>query len=261
MPERPLAGKRIAITRPEEQAQAVTDRLRDLGAEAIAAPIIAIAPMDDNTALDAALARVATYDWVICTSANGVRAVFDRLIAQSHDASALRASKIGAIGPATAQAFRAHGITPDFMPSAYVAESMLDEIGPIAGQRVLLPCADIARETLAVGLRDAGAQVDAIAAYRTIPGAGVTVLADRLEAGTIDAITFTSASTVRYLLDDITTRLGSRDAARELVRHAAILCIGPITADAVSDEGLHIDGIAHEYTTDGLIAALLRFFQ
>src|SRR5262249_29162778 len=157
----------------------------------------------------------------------------------------------------TARALEEHGLRPDFVPTAYVAESILAEIGDVAGQRILLPRADIAREALATGLHAKGAHVDEIAAYRTVPGDGAHELIAQLQGYAIDAFTFTSSSRVRYLLDGLEAAGLERDIARALLQHAAIACIGPITAATARAEGLRVDAEAHEYTGDGLVAALV----
>jgi len=258
--DHPLEGKRIAITRPERQARELITRLNTLGAVAIATPTIAIAPLADYTPIDAAITRLADYDWIIATSANGVQALFERLTALHVSDAALDGRKIGAIGPATAQAFAECGITPDFIPGAYVAEGILEEIGDVSGQHILLPRADIAREVLAAGLRERGAQVDEIAAYRTVPGEGIAHLARLLRDQALDAITFTSSSTVRYLIEGLEGQGFSSTEARDLLQSVDIICIGPITAGTASDAGLRVAAVAHEYTSDGLVAALIRHF-
>jgi uroporphyrinogen-III synthase len=258
--EYPLSGKRIVITRPTAQARDMIARLRELGAEPIACPAIAIVPPADYIALDAAIARLDDYDWLVVTSANGVRALLGRMADLGRAATELRQLRIGAIGPATAQALAEHGLQASFMPTAYVAEAILDEIGDVDGQRILLPRADIAREALAVGLRANGARVDEIAAYRTVPGPGAPELVARLRAGEIDAITFTSSSTVRYLLDGLAAAGLERSAAIEQLQHAVVVCIGPITATTAAEEGLRVDVIAREYTGDGLVTALVEWF-
>ncbi len=254
--QRPLAGRRIAITRAEEQAAELAARLEALGAEAIVCPAIAIAPPADFAPLDRAIAQLGRYDWVIFTSVNGVRALVSRMAALGYDVAALRGCKLGAIGPATARALAEHGLAAAFVPSAYVAEAIVEEIGNIAGQRILLPRADIARAALTAGLRARGALVDEVAVYRTIPGAGIERLRGLLQAGAIDAITFTSSSTVRYLLEGLTAA-GLRDEeAAELVNRAAVVCIGPVTADTARRAGLRVDVVAARYTTAGLVEAL-----
>lgn len=255
-----LQGKQIVVTRPDDQSGGLLARLRALGAEPIACPAIMIAPPLDFGALDAAIARLASYDWLLVTSVNGVRALLDRMAALGHDRRALAQLRIGAIGPATADELATHGLRASFVPSAYVAEAILDEIEDVAGKRILLPRADIARDTLAVGLRERGATVDALAAYRTVPGPGARELAERLRSHTIDALTFTSSSTVRYLLDGLATAGLERSQACALLNAAAIICIGPVTAATATEAGLRVDAVAHEYTTAGLVAALVAWF-
>jgi uroporphyrinogen-III synthase len=260
MNERPLAGKRVAITRAEDQAGDLVARLRGLGAAPLLCPAIAIAPPADFAALDTAIERLTQYDWLIVTSVNGVRALLGRMGALGKDPLELVHLTIGAIGPATADALQAHGLSASFVPSAYVAEAILAEIGDVAGRRILLPRADIARETLAVGLRERGALVDEIAAYHTVPGAGARTLAGQLRAHAIDAITFTSSSTVRYLLDGLEQAGLDRPQARALLNQIAIICIGPVTARTAEREGLQVGAQAREYTAEGLVQVLIEWF-
>jgi uroporphyrinogen-III synthase len=260
MQHQPLSGKRIALTRPAAQSRGLIERLRALGAEPLVCPAIAIAPLADYAALDAAIGRLAEYDWAIVTSANGVHALVERMRALGADLASLQSLKLGAIGPATAQALAKYGLRAEFMPSAYVAESILDEIGDVAGQRILLPRADIAREALAIGLRERGAEVDEVAAYRTVPGDGAAELARYVETGAVDAITFTSSSTVRYTLDGLEAIGIERTNAVTLLHSVAVVCIGPITAATARDEGLRVHAMAQQFTGDGLVAALVEWF-
>jgi uroporphyrinogen-III synthase len=257
----PLQGKRIVVTRPEPQAGGLVARLHEQGAEPIICPAIAIVPPADYAPLDTAIASLDTYDWLIVTSANGVRALLERMVAQKCDSAPLRRLSIGAIGPATARALEEYALQANFVPTTYVAEAILDEIGDLAGQRILLPRADIAREALAVGLRAKGAVVDEIAAYRTVPGDGARELVVQLQRQAIDAITFTSSSTVRYLIDGLEVAGLGRDAARALLQRSTIACIGPITAATALAEGLRVDVQAREYTSDGLVTALVEWFE
>src|SRR5215212_8627422 len=260
MREQPLRGKRIAVTRAEEQSAGLLARLQALGATTVVCPAIMIAPPDDFAALDAAINRLDQYDWLIVTSANGVRSLLDRMAVLDRSSAELAHLTIGAIGPATADALAGYGLHAGFIPSAYVAEAILAEIGDMAGQRILLPRADIARATLAVGLRAMGAMVDEIAAYRTLPGSGARELVGVLRAKALDAITFTSSSTVRYLLDGLEQAGISRDDARMLLNTTAVVCIGPITAATAGEHGLRVDAVAHEYTADGVVDALVEWF-
>jgi uroporphyrinogen-III synthase len=260
MEREPLQGKRIAVTRAEEQSAGLLARLRELGADPVACPAIAFAPPDDFGLLDAAIGRLEHYDWLIVTSANGVRALLDRMAVLGVRPDALAGLAIGAIGPATAEALAERRLRAGFVPTAYVAESILAEIGDVAGKRFLLPRADIAREALAVGLRARGATVDEVTAYRTVPGSGARVLARALRAGTLDAITFTSSSTVRYLLGGLEQAGIGRPEARELLAGTAVISIGPITAATAAEQGLRVDAVAREYTADGVVQALVEWF-
>ncbi|MBI5956709.1 MAG: uroporphyrinogen-III C-methyltransferase, partial [Chloroflexi bacterium] len=142
--DRPLFGKRILVTRSREQASKLSCLLAEQGAEPIEFPVIQILPMEDDTPLDEALAH--PHDWVIFTSANGVKAVWDRLQAAGRDARAFAGVRLCAIGPATAAELASHGLHADFVPAEYVAEAIVAGIGDVAGQRILLPRADIAQE-------------------------------------------------------------------------------------------------------------------
>jgi uroporphyrinogen-III synthase len=265
--ERPLAGCRIAVTRPEHQAAGLVERLRALGAEPIPCPAITITPPADYAAFDAALGRLGEYDWLIFTSPNGVRAMFERLDQLSSEGQGPDAGvpplspppglKIGALGPATGAASAARGWPPCFVPTEYVAEALVAEIGDVAGQKILLLRADAVREALATGLRERGAVVDEVTAYYTVRGAGAPGLVESLRRHAVDAVTFTSSSTVRFLLDGLEGCGLGRAEARALFAGVAVLCIGPVTAATAREEGLRVEAVAAEYTIDGLITALL----
>jgi len=250
---KPLSGKRVLITRARDQASALIARLEELGAEPIEFPTIQIVPPEDFGPLDAAIARLSTYDWIIFTSVNGVGFFWERLTAAGLDASALEHAHIGAIGPATAEALAQAGLHVDFMPPQFVAESILDTIGPIEGKRILLPRADIAREALAVGLRDRGALVDELVAYRTVPARLTPELRHAVLNAGIDIATFTSSSTVRNFIQ----ALGGLDPA-EVLRGAQVACIGPITAQTAHELGLRVDIIATEHTIEGLVNEIVN---
>ncbi len=243
----PLAGKRIVITRPRAQAGALADKLAALGAEPILLPMIEIAPMDDYAPLDAALGRLGEYHWLIFTSANAVAVFWARL------AGPLPATtRLAAVGPATARALEKRGATAAVIPEEYVAESLAAELGTVAGQHILLPHAELAREVLADELRQRGATVDEIAVYRTLPAAPDPQGVADLRRG-VDAITFTSASAARNFV----RALGGEPADG---RRPAIACIGPITAAGAREAGLPVDVVAGEYTLDGLVTALGEYF-
>ncbi len=259
-PDLPLLGRRIAVTRAGEQAGDLITSLRALGAIPIECPAISIAPLLDFTQLDAAISQLESYDWVVFTSVNGVAAVASRLAVLGKDKSALCSRKLAVIGPATREALMDLGCQPDFMPDSYVAESIVEQIGDISGCRVLLPRADIARKALGAGLREKGALVDEVDAYRTVTGSGITTLSDLLRQDGVEAVTFTSSSTVRYTVEGLVASGWEAERAVALLNGTAIVCIGPITAQTAREYGLKVAAVADEYTATGLVEALVQLF-
>jgi uroporphyrinogen-III synthase len=264
-----LAGKRILVTRPRAQAAALGHQLAALGAEPIFFPTIEIAPLEDYAALDHAIGSLSRYRWIIFTSVNGVVAFWKRLgLAGRQDLPDL---KVAAIGPATAQALAQRGVRAHFIPAEYVAEAIAEGIGDVTGQWVLLPRADIAREALAVELGRRGAIVHETAAYRTLPAPPDPHGLAELRRG-VDAITFTSSSTVRNFVLLIGAGRRSVEAADDgqigrpglpalSLGRAAMACLGPITAQTAREVGLPVDVVAKEYTVEGLVAALAEYFS
>ena len=264
--QQPLFGRRIVVTRPAHQAEEMARTLRAKGAEAVVVPAITIAPPPEPARLQAALEVLASYHIVAFTSANGVDRVMDALEARRRDARAFGSALVAAIGPGTEAALARRAIIADVVATEYRGEGLADAILETlrrlalpAGKRprVLILRALSARDALPAALRAANVEVDIVAAYETksAPTAAVRALARDLEARTIDAVTFTSGSTVRELCQ----ALGPR--AAELLRGARLAAIGPITADVARAEGLSVDVVAGEYTVPGLIDALERHFS
>jgi uroporphyrinogen III methyltransferase/synthase len=250
---RPLLGKRVLVTRSRKQASILSERLMGLGAEPVEFPVIQIVPPDDYAPLDEAIQRLASYDWVIFTSVNGVKAFIARLKAQDKDIRALAGLKICAIGPATAGEISQYCLNVDYVPEKYVAEAIVEGIGDVEGQRLLLPRADIARKMLAVELAEAGAEVDEVVAYRTVLGDSPDEdVKGMLLAGEIDIVTFTSSSTVR----NFGIMMGDEDLT-EILQRAMVACIGPITAGTARELGIRVDVVAEEYTIEGLVRAIV----
>ncbi len=251
-PQRPLAGRSILVTRPREQSRMLCERLRGLGARAVAVPTIDILPPAPGGPLDQALRRLTQYDWVIVTSANGARACIARAGALGVDLRPFPRPLWAAIGPATAAVLRRAGIDVAMTPSRYLTEAVAAELPEISGRRILLPRTDAAPPELSESLKQRGAIIDEIAAYRTV--VGPSRVAPRLrrlfESGSVDTVLFTSASTVRGLI----RMLGDGRSALDRV---TIACIGPVTADAALEAGLRPAVVAREHTIDGLIHALL----
>jgi uroporphyrinogen III methyltransferase/synthase len=255
--DRPLFGQRVLVTRTRQQASALSNRLRALGADTIDLPTIEIAPPEQWAPLDSAIGELSSYDWIVFTSVNGAAAFWERLGHAGLDVRALHGVRLAAIGPATAAAMESHGLRADYIPAEYVAEAIASGLGNVHGLRVLLPRADIARPALADLLRKAGAEVVEVAAYRTLrPDVDASELHDLLTSITV--ATFTSSSTVRNL------GAMARDAGLDLPRALAdvtVACIGPITADTAREMGLSVQTVAEEYTIEGLVAALVHHIQ
>ena len=259
---KPLFGKRVLVTRPVDQASGMAQRLRDAGAEPVAWPALRIAPPEDPRALREAAAHAGEYDFIVFTSANGVSAFFAELAAQGGDARRLARAKITAIGPATRAALAAHGIAADAMPDEHVGEAAAEAVlalagGDLRGRRVLLPRALVARDALLAALRAAGAEVNVVAAYRSLPpdAAAVQQLREWIGARALDAITFTSSSTV----DNTVAALGPE--ASTLLAGLTLAAIGPITAETAQQHGLQVAVSARPYTSEALVAALERHYQ
>jgi uroporphyrinogen-III synthase len=254
--EQPLHGIRVLVTRPPHQAGAFMARLRELGAEPVAFPTIRIAPAEDLRPLDAAVAHITDYDWVIFTSRNAVGPFWERLVNAGKDARSLAGLKVGAIGPKTAAELKTIGVAVNFMPDSYVAEAIVEQIGDVAGQRVLLPRSPIARRALVDGLEARGAQVDEISAYRTVAAEPSDAAWAQLEAGDIDIATFTASSTVRNLVDML-----GEEAVTRLLDGSRVACIGPITAGTARELGIRVDVVAEEHTVEGLIRVIVQDIQ
>lgn len=240
----PLFGRRVVVTRARHQAGELARRLRAAGADVLEVPTIAVVgPADGGAALREAAGRVASYAWVVFTSANAV----ESFLHQVHDARAFGPTRIAAIGPGTADALARHGLAADLVPERFVAESLLEAFPgpPRAGAAVLLPLAASARDVLPVGLRARGWTVDVVDAYRTEPV--VPDPASLADAAAADAIAFTSASSVA----------GWVAAAGPEVVPPVVACIGPVTADAARAAGIGVTATAAESTLDGLVAALV----
>lgn len=251
----PLKGRRIVITRPRSQTSDFASQLRDLGAVPILFPTIRIAPIDDTTMLDTAVRRLADYDWVIFTSVNGVDLFLQRLEALDVGVAQLDGVCVAAIGPATGSALSEMGVMPDFIPDEYVAERIAEGLGDVEGLKILLPRAEEARAALSELLSAKGADVNEIATYRTVRAAPDDEA--RAQLATAGVITFTSSSTVRNFV----SLVGGPQEAYRLAAQTVIACIGPITAATVRELGMEPQIVAKDYTIDGLIAALLSYFQ
>lgn len=251
----PLSGQRILITRPREQSAAFERGLEALGARAVVFPTVEILPLQDGAALDEAVRDLPNQDWLIFTSANGVRHFLARCEALGCMDS-LERLDIAAIGPQTARLLDDRGLSVSLVPEEYRAEGILAALGPerARGRRFLLARVAGARDVLPETLRQWGATVTVVEAYRNEPvRQGAQELARIVEQ--VDWVTFTSPSTVNAFMDLLET--ANVEAMAAAVR---VACIGPITADAARKRGLEVDVEAREYTVPGLIQALAGSF-
>lgn len=256
--DKPLFGKRVLVTRSREQASVLSEKLENLGAEAWEYPTIKIQEPDDLAALDNAVAHAGDYSWIIFTSVNGVKAFFQRLKAQKLDIRTLKDAKICAIGPKTAEALEERGLLVDVMPEVFRAEAVIEALKDRiqTGDKVLLPRADLARQVLVDSLQQLGADVHEVIAYQTVLAdeTDTQLLLEKLQAGEIHVVTFTSSSTVTNFLKLIGDH-------RDLLQGITMACIGPVTAETAEKNGLKVDICAEQYTIDGLVNAIQGYYN
>jgi uroporphyrinogen III methyltransferase / synthase len=209
----------------------------------------------DLAPLRAAIDNIRDYGWLIFTSQNAVAIFWEQLLGRGKDSRALAGLRIAAVGPATAGALLEHGITVDVIPQRFVAEGLLEMLrarDDVAGRDVLYITAEGARDTLPAGLRELGAKLSVLEAYRSIPdGLGAETLARAIEAGKVDLATFTSGSAVRGYMEAV---------GEDLAVKVPAASIGPQTSDALREAGIEVRVEADESTIDGLVTAVMRAF-
>ncbi|MBZ5598142.1 MAG: uroporphyrinogen-III synthase [Acidobacteriia bacterium] len=256
---KPLDGLRILVGRARHQAGALSSTLRKLGAEVIEIPFIEIRKPGSYRPLDAALKNLASYDWLILTSVNGVDAMWERLRKLRLTKKHLRHLKIAAIGPATRKAIERCGLKVHVVPDEYVAESVVKSLrARVTGKRVLLARAKVARDVIPRELRRLGALVDVVEAYETVvPQASRTRLRAAFKNPKLrpDVVAFTSSSTARNFLALLASRRGRPLHTRQL-EGVRLASIGPVTSSTLRELGLRVDIEAAEYTIPGLIKAI-----
>ena len=204
------------------------------------APAIAIEPPESWTIADAALRRIGTYDWVVFTSANAVRALVGRADAIGIDRGILCQARIGVVGPATASVVEHTLRRPDVVPAVHTAEGLAAELTDVGNGRVLLPRGDLASDALPAALHERGAFVDEVVVYRTGPGPGIAAITDATRSGDVDALLFASGSAVRFVADALKAT-GITTGAWPVA-----ICLGPVTAEAA-----RVAGFATVVTADG----------
>ena len=245
---RPLLGRTVAVTRPPHQSRELAERLSDLGAEVVELPLIEITDPSSWLELDRAIRELETYDWVLFSSANVVERFLNRMAVRGRDDRALSTTEIGAVGDRTVSALAAHGLIADLVPTTFTGAAWAEALGPGTG-KILLPRVEGAPDELRSALTERGWEVDEVAVYANVPGSPTPESIERVRAGEVDIITFTSASTVRHF----STVVGS---PAELTRVPTVVCIGPSTAAAAEEAGLVVAAEAEPHNTDGLVAAV-----
>ena len=260
--ERPLFGRRVLVTRPRDQAVELVERLTMLGADAIEAPLIRIEPATDPAPLRAAAAAADAFDWIVFSSANAAHAFMVAVHENGGDARSLKGPRLVAVGTATADRLRRYGIKVDMIPGEFRAEAVVAAIraaGPVEGQRVLVPRADIAREVLTEQLRQAGANVTDVVAYRTVlndtPHEHDPDVYRLLLDGRIDVVTFTSPSAVRSFV-----RIYGAEPAADLLKHTVVAVIGPVTAETAKQAGIPVTIQPAIYTVSALVDGLVQYY-
>jgi len=248
-----LTGRRILVTRARHQAGKLSQSLRALGAEPVEVPVLEIRPPESFDPLDTALRRLDQYDWLIVTSANTVRVLVERAAALGISPREGRLPQIAAVGAATADAARDAGFEVALVPSKYVAESLVESLaGQVVQRRILLARAAIARDVIPNALREAGAMVDVVDAYRNvIPDGAPQELRRALELG-IDAATFTSSSSVTHLAE-----VASNAGIGIPLALVPAISIGPITSGTLREVGWEPAAEADPHDVPGLIAAVV----
>ncbi len=256
---KPLFGRSLVITRPRPEAERLAASFGELGAEAIVFPTIAIAPPESYAHLDAALAQPEDFDWVVFTSANGVRAFMERLCVIKQDVRRWHRARIAAIGSETARVAQTFGLVVDVVAQEFRAESLADSLGAqgVAGKRILLPRAAGARQVLPERLRSLGAQVVEAEAYRSVLPAAPNsfFVAQALSRGEIDLVIFTSSSTVHHFVQLI------RDQQGVALERLPAACIGPVTAGTARGYGFDVQVEAKQFTAEALVRAVLEHFS
>jgi uroporphyrinogen-III synthase len=255
MPDRPLEGRVIVVTRARDDASSMTGMLEERGAQPLVAPAIELAAAPAGP-LQRAVASLAAgeFDWVVFTSTAGVEAVFRRMDQKGSRAEEVRAS-VAAVGEGTAKALRDRGVEPALIPSTFTTDALARAM-PRGSGRVLLARADLASNDLESALARKGWTPVRVDAYRTRMVKRLPNVADRaIREGRVDAVTFTSASTVLGFMG------ASAGAMESAPRRPRVVCIGPVTSKAARIAGLTVDAVARPHTIEGVVAALERLFR
>lgn len=257
----PLAGVRVAVTHDRDQAHELSRLLNAKGAEVYHYPAIELAPFERTEELDRALelALAGGYDWMIFNDADTILVVAERMRALHLDPKRLpRGMRIATVGCMTEHWMKElWHMGSDFSPEVYESEKVVAELGLQEGDRVLLPQSSMTRATLGKSLQDTGAQVHAINAYRTLIGKGGDPLPKMLWEGSLDAITFTFPTAVRYFV----RRLKAEGGTLAMLDNVTVVCIGPLTAATARDLDIHVDAVPESHSISGMIDSLTQLFE
>lgn len=257
---KPLAGKRVVITRAAHQADELADLLEQRGALPVLYPCIAIAPPEDTAALDMALEAVGRgdFEWLVLTSANTVSRLAEHLDVSTFQRPSFAGLQVAAVGAATAEAAeKMLGVTVNVLPEAFRAEALSRAINPADGARILLPQADVAPPDLAEALTQRGARVTTVTAYHTVVGTGGADIPALLAKGEIDAITFASPSAVSNFM----WRLVEEGGSTQALGRTTIACIGPTTLKKAVECGLSKPIVPSQSTLEQLVLRLEEHFS
>jgi uroporphyrinogen III methyltransferase/synthase len=260
---KPLFGRRVAVTRPREQARELAELLEDQGAQVILAPTVRLAPAGDYGDLDAACADISRFDWVVLPTLTGAEVFLQRMMAGAGDVRNLKGVGLCAIGQSSVERFAGVGLRVDVARAEFRPDAIIEALSADEGlreRRVLLLQAEGARDILAAELRKAGAEVIEIGAYRTVrilPGdRGEPDLYKMLLEQQVDVITFTSPSTVLEFVD-----IYGADAVADVLRTTLVACVGPVTAQAAVALGVMPAIVPEEFTMAAMVAAIVRRFR
>jgi uroporphyrinogen III methyltransferase/synthase len=255
VPDKPLAAARIVVTRASHQAQSLVHELERFGAEVILLPAVAFEAPQDSGPLDHALGELSKFDWVLFTSQNAVRFVSSRL---EQLGLANIAQRIATLGPATAEISREQGFPVDYVATNHTARSLADELrDSINGRSVFLPHSDRADDQIANALRESGALVTDVIAYRTVaPEEPDQAILDRIRGGAVDVIIFASPSA----FDNVAAILGTGDLIT-IAEHVQFAAIGPTTARAMRESGVRVHIEAEEPSAEGLADAIVKHYK
>ena len=250
---KPLAGKRIVVTRAAGQAKYLGRRLEQLGADTLQLPLTRVDPLEPEPQTLKFVRELDRFDWLIFTSTNAVEAWWE-LAPQTTEIAAAGTPRIATVGPKTSAAVGSHGAEPALTPARFTAHELAAKMGDLSGCRVLLPRGSASGDSLPRLLRDSGAEVETAVIYRTLL---IPPDLKRYPVAKPDVVTFTSGSSVKSFVRAV----GSGQLPRSTFSQVKFACIGPATAKVAGKLGLKVEIIPRSYTTEGLVQAVVEHYQ